>query len=865
MSSFMQDLASDMEFGLAQRLETARLYLELNHDENEIRRVQELYGRLARSAVDHGVFGQVAARYPAITLCALCGHAALGYEAGAFWESFWERAEVPREQRREEQVRHAVPGLLAKFGLVDFDGLAGPEYLARLAMQAGIPVHCLEDLVGVIEDHVRAGREESGAEVLAWLTASGMEHRLTVLDAPVQNFLRHGGVTARAILDRIIEFLKFTQTSPEVWNDLELVTETTGLPTLLLDALIDRVHRRPFLAQADGGSADGARRARTPELRLSADDGAVEVLLPYPGGDSPWRVTMGGSTQAVPVAREWGVIDAGDQPPTPVAVPGPVPNVVARWESEPARAVTVVDPADPLLLFRLDGRLLRPTSVLPQGEVTAVWPGDATVVGVADDGAKAPVRVIDQLSPPDGWRGWRRATIDIAGCAGLRVVRGELLGPVRRAAAAGAPRVTLRPPVPGVRTTGGAAVFADGPVVSLPAGAGACTVTVNRTGDLRVLTSVDLPVTGVAHEVSPFDALSAGLGHFDVRVRRAVGDEQVVQCFVAVGLTARFSSPLRIPVAGGLSEVTAEFSTKPGVSVDRTRIPFGTADRTLPLEVCAEGHSARLMVTPLHVELRYRDGAVPGPWRSTAVQVVPDELATEGFFELRVPVDAVVTFVVRDTAKVERQREDVKRTPEGLYRVSTRLLADTAVALIRCDVIARIVHDGGTRSVVVARVGPARLCSRVDLVDGHLVFADLSASSDVAAAVWLEAAPWRGAQTVEIADGRAALPEESIGAGPLRVDVFVDDPWALGAAPEHPGEDAFRVLQPGWPLDDDAGRRRSRASSPATATSTTSPARSTSSGTPSARSSWTGTPSTSSRDTSVPTRAAASSRSATPP
>lgn len=190
-----------------------------------------------------------------------------------------------------------------------------------MAMHAGIPVHCLGDLVETIEGHIRQGRDATGAALLEWMTAPGMAYRLNRLDVPVRNFLTYGGEIAVDVLDRIMEFLVYTLEHPDSWNDLELDTSTTGLPSLLLSGLIEHLREHPFLTDEDGSTVpSGIRHRRIPLVSYSVQDDEVLVGVPYPDKDAdmPWKLTIGGSTRDVYAESGWGVEDGEHlQPPRP--------------------------------------------------------------------------------------------------------------------------------------------------------------------------------------------------------------------------------------------------------------------------------------------------------------------------------------------------------------------------------------------------------------------------------------------------------------------------------------------------------------------------------------------------------------------
>lgn len=144
--------------------------------------------------------------------------------------------------------------------------------------------------------------------------------------------------------------------------------ETPGLPLLLtLTGIV--------------GPDTGA-----PELRLDPETGAL-VLVPADGACHGWTVRAGDALCAVAAGR-W-------------VVHRPAPEIECRHLLGRIHRIPLVDPSDPLLVFRPDRTLIPPGRALPAGEVWLLHPGEPPQE--AFDGAW---RVLEEAVPPPGWSGW---------------------------------------------------------------------------------------------------------------------------------------------------------------------------------------------------------------------------------------------------------------------------------------------------------------------------------------------------------------------------------------------------------------------------------------------------------------------------
>lgn len=810
MSSYLADQASDEEFRIRQALRHVGLFFELNLDEDELRRAQELFGRLVTREIGSGTQATLIQRYPALTLTTMIGHAGLSYEQGRYWDSFWEELGVDRDQEFEGQLRHAVPELLRKFDLREFPEFPGRTYVMSMALHAGIPVHCLSDLVNVIEEHVQQGRDATGAAVLEWLTEPGMEYRLGRLDVPVRNFLALGGETAANILDRIIEFLIFTLEHPEVWNDLELETATTGLPTLILNGLIERLREQPFLADVDATATRRAlRRQSGPTITYSLDDDEVCVGVPYPktGGDSPWKVTASGTTREIFAERGWGV-DEDDHPLTPVSVSVPAREVTMRHDASGAtHRVPVFDSADPLLLFTADGRLLPRQSVLPRGPVLAMHPKDAIVI---DAVTRETINEIDEARVPSGWTGWRVHHLDLTGHASIVLQRpGKNDGTVRGVRSLGSPSFDVAKPIPGLHTPSGLSVYAERPEVGLPPHIGdepsVWRVRTRRLGDRQWLTDCEWDSDTEETSLDPFDGIDeALLGPYEVVVSGELGSDQRHTLFLIEGLTLEYEVPFRVPVTGGLTPSICLINSVKDIHIDTGVLEFGAGDRENHLTVGNAGNAYKLVVRPPHFEFRIDETGTPAQWRSSSLAISPSDLERHGLIAVRVQDVKSVTFVLLDQRGEVLQTELQERRSNNVFQVASRRFVDTARRASTSRLVAVVDSSDGTRrEITLADIRPARLCGAISLAADELVFTDLAHTDDLGVWLWSATAPWLPVTRRAIVDGRAKLPDELHEAGDLLADVFVDDPFAVIARPVRPPRDAIRVSQRGWKRDTD--------------------------------------------------------------
>lgn len=798
----LSDWMSDAEYEWRRRLQPAKLVIETDFSADEVREAQRKYGAVARQLVRQDLpYSRILKRYPALTLMILVGHASLAYDHGAYWESFWDELGMARDGEFEREIRHSVVDLLDKFSLARFPDIerdSSRRYVMMFALHAGMPVHSMAHLLAVINDHVAQGRPATGAALMEWLQEPGKEYRAAALDVPVRNFLENGAEFAADILDRIIEFIEASTADPGLLDRDDLDASNTGLPKVLLSELIDRLKEAPLTFERKRLASSGRIQPRFIYL-VDDDEIVLEMPTPEHGSDVPWRVSFDGDVREVHAARRWG---GGSQTAIArAAVPGPIREAIISHPGVPApSAIPLVVQADPLLTFDQRGRWIPRRDGLKDC-VWAVFPDDHQLV---DARSAKSVEYADSGSPA-GWCGWRSAFIQLDDVYALGLVRdGAAVGTERWVRKDARPRFQLGTPVSGLVASDGRAVYNERPWVMLPESRTdpppRWNVRVRRLGDSAWI--VDEEWMGEVEEtcVDPFDDDEKfQLGLFEILVTGPMGADARCVLFLAEGLRVEFDPTIRVPVAAGLASCTGvldsdDLSVKPSGP-----FTFGPRDLEAKVEVSNESGAEVVLMRPPHVEIRSGESGVPTAWRMTADVCDPEDFTQDRFVALRaVGVNSVEFGYLSDHGDVLQVDRRPRQRQSDVFEVRTQQFADTVRNHPTGRVVAVIHTEAGPVEVTVLLVQPRLLASGVKLVDDILKFTDLGEVSGLAAYIWNNTAPWRPAEIVPVADGRASLPESLIDRGDLRCQLFVDDPWVFIDPPAVPSAAAFRIEQLGW-------------------------------------------------------------------
>ncbi|MGV0578350.1 hypothetical protein ABQE57_07920 [Mycolicibacterium elephantis] len=793
---------SDAEYEWRQRLQPVRLVVETNFSADEVRCAQQKYGAAARQASIQGVsYQSFIKRYSALTLLVLVGHAALEYDQGRYWELFWTELGLGRDPEFEDELRKNLFDLLDKFSLARFPRIeeaSAFRYVMTLALHAGIPVHCLGDLLQVINNHISQGRDASGAAVIEWLEEPGKEHRTMSLDVPVRNFLVYGSEFAVDILDRIIEFIGATTADPNLLK-IQLDASTTGLPDILLEELIRQLTESPLRIERNHGAA---RNSGQPSIAYDVDDDQIVLILRAPDADAdrPWRVSFDGDVREVHTLRKWGTQTASAS----VAIPGPVREVIISHPSGTSLALPLIVRSDPLLTFDRNGRLIPRRDGLKDC-VWVVYPEEYQLV---DTRTHERVDVVE-TGCPAGWHGWRSSFLELADVTALQLYTadGFEVGSQRPVRKDARPSFRLGTPLRGVFTPEGRTVYSTRPWVMLPPSPSnpgpEWTVRVRRLGELDWICDDTWRAEDVETCVDPFDEdENCQLGLFEVDVTGPLGADARCVVFLAEGLDVQFDTSIRVPEHGGLTPCAAELETAAFAVDPANYLKFEPNRLDAHLTLRAEVTEQEIVVKPPHIEIRTGEAGKPATWRMTPDVCDPDDFSQDRFVEVRAPgVDSVEFAYVSAHGDLLQRDPNPRRRQNDVFGTRTQQFADTARHNPGGKIIARLSTSSDLLDVTVLSAEPRQLASGVELHGDELVFMDVAAVDDLATYVWSSTAPWAEPEVLRVVDGRAALPPALVDAGDLRCQLFIDDPWVMIDPPPTPPDTAFRVDQLGWRED----------------------------------------------------------------
>lgn len=804
---------SDHDHEWRTRLAPARLVIETDFSANEVRTAQSKYGGAAlQLAKNNRTPTEFIKRYPALTLMILVGHAALAYDHGKYWESFWDELGMPQDLDFETALRQHTIWMFDKFTLArfpDIERASNKKYVMMYALHAGMPARSVRDLLAVINQHSSQGRLTSGGALMDWLDEPGKEHRAADLDVPVRNFLRYGAEFAADILDRIIEFVEEAAANPGIF-DLELDASTTGLPSVLLAELIIQLRDAPVREKQ---LRTFVKLKGQPAVTYDTDDDEIVLVLPPPppDGEPVWRVSFDGQVHDVHSSRKWGgEIDASAWR---APVPGPVREILATPRGVAASSsLPLVVKADPLLTFSTSGRWISRKDAL-KDSVWVVYPDDHQLI---DTQSKAPVECLD-VGSPAGWTGWRSARVELGTVTALQLtLRGTNVGTERWVRKDARPSFQFGPIVGGVTAAGGHAVYSERPWVMLPAAdsdpAPDWQVQARRVGETSWMTKEEWTGEAVQTCVDPFDdAEDALLGQFEILVTGPLGADARCVVFLAEGLQTEFEPAIRVPSTGGLGVCRAAVRAE-GLDLSANTIEFGECELERSLQIADGESSSKLLVTPPHLQIRSGQSGTPLPWRMTADICDPDDFAEDKFVAVRAPGIENVSFAYCSAFGDVLQASGVVRRRHGdVHEVSTQQFADTARAHPHGRVHASLATPDGLIDVTVLAAEQRQLAGSVRLDGETLVFDGLAGVPDLAAHIWSNTAPWLAPQVLPIDGPAVDLPAHLVDTGELALQLFVDDPWMVIEPPATPGDSSFRVAQLGWREDcDDAQRRLSK-------------------------------------------------------
>ncbi|MFC5290034.1 hypothetical protein ACFPM7_23515 [Actinokineospora guangxiensis] len=757
------------------RLRGCSLVAELEVKDEHSRQAAKTLGRMYDKWVALGQAEVIFTRWPACVAVALTGIAAREYRQGELWPELWRSLEYDGDQYDRVTWGQGFHSAVRRLGMPDFTEM-GTRYVGPILMHTGIPTYCLDDYFHLVA-HRRALDPDLDPEgFLDWATA--VPNRLNELDVPARRFLQHGS-------DYALDFVGRTYDLLDRLGDFTPDLEGVALPARVVIRAQELVSDGVLRLQPRRPSASSRRRANRPRIGLDPFGRGVEVILPAldetVGGSAAWTVTADGTTRTVRSQAQWEGL-AESVPPSAFTLLKPVRTVLVAMDGSGDRTeLTVVDAKSPLLVFSADGRRLAANLPLPPDDVWVVHPDEHELV------ADGPLQVTIEGQLPLGWIGWRLRQVRLAGVRSL-----ELAGiPATRRAIRGhtRPRIEVGRPVVGITTPYSTPVHSELPAIWLPGREDAetkWTIELRRSGD-------DIPVLTTSRTVRAPQSFAGlwddlprpVLGSFDITVRGPLGRGANRTLFVAEGLESRFQPAVRVFEGSGLQRGRAELIAPVGATAAPRVFDFVSDVKAEVVEYRTSTETEPLVVTPPHLQVMHERADQSLVWSAGSLRIAADVFADQpGVLLVRVPGAATIPpLQVVVPGAVVQTVPPSGRVEAGTARYSLVRIADTVAEHHGVE----LVLDLGGTPVRMATVRPRRLAEGIRRADDRLQLVAPVLMAGLTAGIYATTAPWRGPTVVPVAsDGCVHLPPELRQAGPLLVELRVDDPWVPVEWPSWP-------------------------------------------------------------------------------
>ncbi|BBY36830.1 hypothetical protein MMAN_09640 [Mycobacterium mantenii] len=722
-------------------------------------------------------------RWPAVHVLATAGVAAEHYEKGTFWPKLIDVINISPDPGFQRVWGEAFLDNLQtlKMPTFDSDEDAGSRYVGRILLHSGMPTYCLDDFFRILSWKRSRTPGLTPEDFVSWAAAKAASSGFSSLDMPVQRFLRYADEFAVDVVDRSFDLL-------------DAVSAGASAEDVLLPERFWAVARKLHVQNkidlvADRGSVDGQSVVLRPRLVLDPYGQGLLLRLP-PVGDAPdgravWVVTLDDEIQRVATESLWpGSTEPAPQ--TDVAVSRPVRAAsVALADREHLQfPMFVVDDNDPLLVFGDDCEVIAAGLPLPAEKVWMLFPGDPDSLRVSGS-----INVVAECALPPRWSGYCLLQVDLSEATAISV--GNSRRTVRLFQAA---RIETAAPVQGVRTTSGLPVLAALPRVVLPDNM------LNADWDITVQDSAGAVIsreriTGSGDVETIWKGVPRPLvGTFSIRVRGPWGRGATRSFTLVEGLSLSFTPAWRRFVAIGLQPCVVKVRASDGIRLPRDQIEFSERDREQRLRISTPSESRTLIVSPPHMTVAYQasDSAIspsvrPLPMYREDVRDCPGELILDVGAAAEPLLHVMVNNRIVQTVASKGGRA-------GVYRFNLAEIVDTLRG--QAQVALTLSPDG---ELVIATVRPRSLFSSIYLEGGELRLVDCVDVDGLTAYVFPTRAPWRDPTSIPVIDGRAALPDSLVDAGPLRVVARIDDPWVPLPAPEWPQAGTSTLIEAdGW-------------------------------------------------------------------
>lgn len=782
----------------------------------------ELSARFADLDRNAETFAEFFDRYPAASLAAIVGISSVHAYAGQSPDSPAVEADLgvlprvaemlgldPENPYSDENraLRDALGSrlgaMLREFGLEGFAEVPADNIGDILVAHSGLPVGAMEIVADILLEFTHSVPDRTLQGVRQWLLDPSQRDFFLSLPTGTQVLVRYAAGPSSEILEGAVDIVEMFRAGMP--RDAVLAAETQlpePLGEILLDALEAPVSPHDGRLSVVGRRA--ADRTRLPYLWLDGTDAVCVALPPVSKySDDSWVVTTGDEVTQVRPRRslrdDETQLSLLGRPTRRVAVTHPSFHSVAE--------LRLFTTDFPVALFLPDGRHVPTSSMVPEGEVFALIPPGHDAAGPESGG---PV-VLETLDTPEGWGQWTLQLWSLAGLPKVVVhdaagVSHEILVGSRELPALWDTEDEPLDRLTGVESETGVPVLAVRPWLDVPPiapGRRPWQVTIRRTGTDEWHTVGQYAPDGEHEGHALFDEDTLAffglsetapvLGGFDVRIEGPEHARVDISIFVAEGFYAHFPESPRLPETDGATPAVAELSAEPvsgedevddgsALSVSASAVEFGADTRKLRIQVSSGERSETLVLRPPRLKFRVTGAGMAPAWS--------DQVISRSAFDLE-----GATLVVRDPYATLRitlqlvdaggrltQRAEFDRDVDGTFRLDLGRFSERAKVLRAGEIRAVIIDPDaeGTRSykrvATLVRFGTVA-DQHITLEGRRLRVPGGDSAEDLVCRVWQLERPWMPAMSLPVADGFAPLPPELDGAGRLRVDVAIEDPW----------------------------------------------------------------------------------------
>ncbi|MFI5504079.1 hypothetical protein ACFLIN_01810 [Corynebacterium kutscheri] len=787
--------ASQTELELAQKLAKVNYVYELGLATDQLERIERLYGifltRQLAAGADMTALLKIS---PALTLTAASARAFKLVDSVTFFSE-----------------------LAAGFGLELTQAQElGAALASTIELSAGL------DIVNTLCTH--AGIISTEIPYLLELLDQGVD----VYDQAPTHFKAMAEAqpaTAQVLLNGLIELRDFAIEHPKSWFDRNRSHLT--LPTHIHEEAAAELRERP-VGTLDRTVAVGvAGREMRPRVVFDVRRSKICLRLPEqpltePEGFVTWRISIDGTTKVYRTTRAWGDV-SGFSEALDIAIDRPVREITVQDLSHNLLwTVPVVRAEDPILIFSLSGSEITEKASLHHQQVRVVVPNDYKLIDVVTGVDFFP----ESEQQVEGWAGWSAQHIDTSTACSMAAIQNGMQPSMDKVRSI-EPRQRVRFRVPGdaidcLHSISGLPVHSHSLLAEFPPTLSGQTETwhlaISSYGGVAVAGEeitqpepLEVPAEGgIFHVFDPDLYDGPWVGEYLVRMRGPRNESfrhefAIVEGAHAVLDISGACRSFRIPSAGGLSEASLVLKpTAKAFVADPQVVSVAPMEAGADLIVhTEEGDQLPLRFNPPRLTFELPLITEPAMWRASRLKLRPRELNAVG--ELRVRgagrlIDPKVSVRNHHGAPVKTSK--LTSCDSGItYSVDMAGIASSAAVMPqgRIDVEWTDPHSDRRVSVALADIYSSPE-PEITLVDDSILVEGVELAGMW---VWPITAPWTSPITLIVEDGRAALPENLIGAGPLKVQLHSLDPFMTLHTPSMPGKTALRLEQAGYFVDAD--------------------------------------------------------------